>query len=86
MEALSYVGSVPLRNFYYTRKYERPRRETETPFTRDRTNSGPDEFLHDYGLRSHGTTETGRIRAPLTVRIRDPKNLGLAFYRNGSQL
>ena len=30
MEALSYVGFVPLRKFYYTRKYERPRRETET--------------------------------------------------------
>ena len=45
----------------------------------DPVHTEPDEYLFKYVLRSHETNETGRIRAQLTGRIRDPKKLGLTF-------
>ena len=57
--------------------------ETETPFTRDRTNSRPCSNSSKSALRSHGTIEIGRIRAPFAGRIRDQKKLGLFFVQVG---
>ena len=53
------------------------------PLTRNRVNLGADEYLFNYALRSHEFNETGRIRAPLTGRIRERKKIGLAFFRIG---
>jgi hypothetical protein len=54
----------------------------------DYVHTGPDEFetvlqFVQIALRSHGTIEIGRIRAPFAGRIRDQKKLGLFFGRLG---